>query len=201
MIFWCLKCCGEKEMKRTLARCESVHIHRGKKERIFMTANTTAVTVDQSEDFFRDTGELTLQIPTLPRPTLAELKAKFDWIKSIERDTSPTGPVTLKLATVFRPYETKSINGAEYERRFAPKHKVLLGYQQREWLIEHQKEFPELMALLGKIYIDFPGLVMVREDGNRDIPYACQGDERWDPYWGWVDRGFNRFGRVAIYGK
>ena len=151
-------------------------------------------------DSFRETGELTLQIPALPRPTLAELQAKFDWVKRIERDTSPIEAVTLKLATVLREGE-KSVNGAEYERRLTPKLDLVLGYQQAVWLEEHQDEFSEFMALLGKIYIDFSGLVVVHADGGRGVPYFDQDGERWELYWHWLRGGFRSGGRVAVSGK
>ncbi|MBI4086185.1 MAG: hypothetical protein HY433_03030 [Candidatus Liptonbacteria bacterium] len=84
----------------------------------------------QVGDFFRETGELTIQIPALARPTLAELREKYSWIREengIERDTSPTEAVTLKLGTVLRPDEER-INGAEYERRLAPRLDLTLSY-------------------------------------------------------------------------
>jgi len=153
------------------------------------------------ESFFRATGELTVQIPALPRPTLEQIQAKYSWIASIERDTSPTDPVTLTLGTVLRPEEKGSITGAEYERRLISKLDVALGYQHMEWLLAHQNEFPAFMALLGKIYIDFPGLVVVDDDGSRYVPYCDQGGRRWDAIWGWLGIDFSVFGRVAVSGK
>ena len=41
------------------------------------------------ESFLRNTAELVIRIPALKRPTLAQLQAKYSWIKKIERDTSP----------------------------------------------------------------------------------------------------------------
>lgn len=155
-----------------------------------------AVVRKYSSGVFRDTGELTIQIPALPRPTLAELQKDWSYIKSIERDTSPTEALTLKLATVLREKENP-IGGTEYELRLKPKHGILLGFQHRQWLKEHQSEFPKLMALLGKIYIDFPGLVVVRARGSRVYPYLDDDGERWDGRWDWIDNGFDSFGRVA----
>ena len=147
---------------------------------------------------FRETGEVSILIPALPRPTLAELQAKFPWIKSIEADTSPTEAVTLKFATVLRPEETNAINGAEYERRLTPKFDgTILGYQQAIWLVEHQNEFPELKPFLGKIYIDFTALIVVGADGGRFYPCLLQDDERWDLDWYWLDDDFASHGRVA----
>ncbi len=56
------------------------------------------------EGFLRETGELTLAIPALPHPELGDLRERFPLlrIKRIERDTSPTEPVTLKLSTGLR---------------------------------------------------------------------------------------------------
>ena len=157
----------------------------------------------QVGDFFLETGELTIQIPALARPTPEQLRKKYSWIKEengIERDTSPAEAITLKLGTVLRPDE-KKINGGEYEKRIAPKLNLTLGYQHALWLVEHQDEFPEFMALLGKIYIDFPGLIVVRADGRRDFPYLRDDGRRWYLVWYWVGHGFNRVGRFAVSGK
>src|SRR3989344_1711564 len=152
----------------------------GKKEEMERVGNEMTAFIrngfrTQVGDFFHETGELTIQIPALPRPTLEELQAKFNWVKSIERDTSTTEATTLKLGTVIRTDET-SINGKEYELRLAPKLNVLLGYQHTTWLVENQDKSPELMVLLGKIYIDFPGLVVVGSYGSRSIPCLNDGD-------------------------
>ena len=149
---------------------------------------------------FRETGELSIAIPALLRPTLEELQAKYSWIKSIERDTSPTEAVRLTLATVLHPDE-EPINGPEYERRLVPNLNLVLGVQHALWLIEHQGEFPELMALLGKIYIDFSGIVVVDVGGLRNIPYFHQDVERWRLLWFWFGGGFDRGGRLAVSGK
>jgi hypothetical protein len=148
------------------------------------------------ENFFRETGELVIQIPALPRPTLSNLQVKRSWIKSIERDISPTEPVTLVLATVLRESEG-SINGAEYERRLTPKRDVLLGYQHRQWLLEHQAESPALMALLGKVYIDFPGLVVVGDNCRRFVPNTFQRGDRWGAYWHWLGLDLCQNSRVS----
>ncbi len=146
--------------------------------------------------------ELTIQIPALPRPTLAELQAKFPGlgIKSIERDTSPVEAVTLKLATVLRTNE-ESVGGANYERRIAPKLDIILGFQQAMWLVGHQDEFPAFMALLGKIYIDFSGLVVVTDDDDRHFPYLSQDGTHWRMGWYWIRLGFSRLGRIAVSSK
>ena len=151
----------------------------------------------QIGDFFRETGELTLSIPALPRPTLQELQAKFSWIKSIERDTSPTDAVILKLGTVLRPDEER-VNGTEYERRLVLKPGLCLGYQQAVWPTEHQDEFPAFMALLGKIYIDFSGLVVVDGDGRRRVPCLVRLGLRWHLHWGWLGADLDQSGRLAV---
>lgn len=155
----------------------------------------------QTGNFLRNTGEFTVQILALPRPTLEQLRAKHSWIKSIERDTSPTGPVTMNLATVLRPEETRSINGAEYEHRLTPHLNDLLGFQQLEWLVEHQDENPVFKVLLGKIYVDGPGLVVTDAHDYRHIPYLRQGGQRWELRWYYLGNGFGGHGRVASSGK
>lgn len=152
---------------------------------------------EASRDFLRDTGELTINLPALPRPTLDELQKQYSWITSIERDTSPESPVTLTLATVLKPGE-RYIDSTEYERRLAPKPDVLLGFQHQQWLLTRQDEFPALKPLLGKIYIDFSGIVVRSVDGDRYAPCCRQGCERWFGYWSWFDDEFYDDGRVAV---
>lgn len=157
----------------------------------------------QIDDFFRATGEVTIRIPALPRPTLAELREKYSWIREengIKRDTSPIEAVTLKLGTVLG-IDEKQIAGSEYERRIAPKLDICLGYQHACWLVEHQDEFPELKALLGKVYIDFLGLVVVYAYGHRYFPSLSRHGERWYVDWDWVEGGLCRVERVAVSGK
>jgi hypothetical protein len=153
------------------------------------------------ESFLRNTGELTIRIPALKRPTLAQLQAKWPWIKKIERDTSPEGSVTLNLATILRDAAEGSVNGPEYERRIASSLSRLLGYQHLEWLVAHQDEYPAFMALLGKVYIDFSGLVVVSGRGLRSVPYGNRIGGRWGADWGWLSGGFGRGWRVAVSGE
>ena len=75
--------------------------------------------------------------------------------------------MVFNLATVLRDAAEGSINRPEYERRLASSLSKLLGYQQLAWLVEHQDKYPVFMDLLGKIYVDFSGLVVVDEDGDR----------------------------------
>ena len=151
--------------------------------------------------FFRpteDLGDTVIPIPALPRPTLTELRSKFPWIREengIERDDSPTEAVVLSLGTVLTPSE-KQIGGKEYEgRRLGLA--GCLGYQHGLWLVEHQDEYPAFEALLGQVYIDLTGLVVVRADGGRYFPCLGQYGERWYLYWHWADIDLYSDGRVA----
>lgn len=155
---------------------------------------------EATEDFLRETSDLTITLPALKRPTLEELQEQYSWIKAIERDTSPETPVTLTLATALKPRE-QSIEGSEYERRLAPKQDILLGFQHRQWLLEHQDEYPAFKALLGKVYIDFPGIVVRHDVGTRCVPYCYRDDTRWDGHWLWLDNRFYVNGRVAVARK
>lgn len=168
-------------------------------------AQKLAEVIVSARDDFQFTDELTIEIPALPRSTLEELKERYPWIAKIERDDSPEGPVTLRLATVLKSGED-SVDGATYERRRAPKRGLLLGLQHRDWLLKNQDELPEparaaLRALLGKVYLDFPGISVVREDGDRLCPYASVFGGRWDGRWRWFGSGFDRSGRVAVSSK
>ena len=154
---------------------------------------------------FRETGELTIEIPALRRPTLQEIKATYPWVDRIELDASPTSPVILRLATVLLPRE-EAVNGANYERRLIPHQGLLLGLQHRDWLISHQDELPEpaqsvLKSLLGKVYIDFPGIIVVHSDGVRSFPDCYEDAGRWDGSWHWLDGVFDQYGRLAVSGK
>ena len=152
------------------------------------------------QEFLRFPEELSIQIPALPRPTLNELQAKYNWIKFIKCDDSPEESVTLRLTIVLKSKENR-IDGATYERRLVPLKGQLLGFQHQQWLLEHQNEFPEFMAFLGKVYVDFPGIVVVSGDGRRFYPCLDQGGQRWDGYWRWISLGFGGTGRVAVSSK
>ncbi len=146
----------------------------------------------QVEDFLRETGEVCIQIPALARATLAELMGR------IERDTSPINAVTLRLGTILALHEPR-IDGKEYGRRIMPSLHASLGYQQACWLAEHQNEFPEFMALLGKFYIDFPGLLITQGDGRKYFPYLFQSGKRWDVAWRCVPTPYYQYGRIAFF--
>ena len=148
--------------------------------------------------FFRETGEFKIEIPALQRPTLEGLQGQFSWIKSIEQDVSPTDALGIELGTVLRPDE-EQINGDEYKRRRAGLD--TLGFQHATWLVAHQDEHPEFMTQLGKIYIDFPSLVVVDTGGYRGFPFLSRDGERWVLRWGSLDDGLDQDGRFAVSGK
>lgn len=170
---------------------------RAGKEATFFIRNGFRVQVD---DLFLNTGEVSIEIPALPRLTLAEIQKIFPWVKSIKSDTSPSEVTTLNLATVLRPDESQ-VDGTEYEKRIAPKLDSLYGLQQALWLVEHQDELPAFAALRGKIYIDFSGLVVASEDGYRFIFFLDQCGDRWLVYWRWLGCDFHRNERLALSGK
>ncbi len=150
-------------------------------------------------DYFRESGELRIEIPALPRPTLGELQKKYDFIRSIESDDSPTEPVTLVLGTVLHSGES-SINGTEYEYRL----KSIggkFGYQQGIWLVEHQDELPEFKKLCGEVYIDLPGLIVLGGDGRRSFPCLREYGGRWNLNWFWLGNVFRLDDRIARSGK
>jgi hypothetical protein len=183
---------------------DRLHNNRGLMKKALRTALCPPAIKPASEmiftDLFRDTGELSIQLPALSRPTLEELQSKYDWVVRIERDTSTEEAVTLSLVTVLAAGSTASISGKEYELRIAGHHNSLLGFQHRQWLLAHQDEFPELKALLGKRYIDFPGLVVVNRGGDRSVPCCGRSGSRWDDYWVWLGVEFGVSGRIA-FGK
>jgi hypothetical protein len=178
-----------------------VSLRDGKRAGKEMTAFMQNGFCMQIGDDFRQMEKIAIQIPALSRPTIEELQAQYSWIKSIERDNSPTEAVKLSLATVLRSDETESISGVEYERRLIGKLDLILGYQQAKWLVEHQDGFPDFMALLGKIYIDFSGLIVVNVDGLRYFPYLSQSVKRWYLHWDWFSSDFNPNVRVAVSSK
>ena len=154
------------------------------------------------QETFRETGELQIPIPALERPTSSELRKKLSWIKSITRDSSPISEVTLRLATVLRIGEGDSIDGHEYNRRVMPKHNILLGFQHASWLVDNQDILPgEFRDLLGEVYIDFPGLVVVYEFGGYLIPSLFRQEERWAIRWTPLTDIFQSHGRIAFVGK
>jgi hypothetical protein len=155
----------------------------------------------QIGDYFRNTGELSIKIPALKRYTLEQIQEKHPGMNIVSvEDTSTEEEVTLSLATVLVPSDDGSIEGEEYWKRVVAKLNSLLGIQHRDWLVEHQTEFPEFMALLGKVWIDFLGTIVVRRNGDRNAPDCYQDGSRWRGGWHWLGRDFHGLGRVA-FGK
>lgn len=151
------------------------------------------------QESFRETGELEIQVPALARTETPELRKKFSWIKSVARDTSPFLDVTLRLATVLRIGEGEFVDGYEYNRRFMHKHDLLLGFQHAAWLVENQDTLPaDFRNLLGKVYIDFPGSIVVYELGGKFMPSLFQQEERWAIRWSPVNSDFYPYGRIAF---
>lgn len=148
---------------------------------------------------FRETGEVSIQIPALPRPTLSDLQAKHSLVRSIKKDDSPEEPVMLHLGTLLRQGEER-INGEEYEKRRLSLAEML-GYQHAEWLVQHQDAFPALKALLGKVYIDFPGIVVAGAGGSRFFPCLGSDDGRWCLRLFWTVNDLDRDGRLAVSSK
>lgn len=123
-----------------------------------------------------DTGELNIEIPALPRPTLEELKKEpcvlsLGNLTGVERDTSPIESVTLRLGTLILPGETSpnfmggriprtEVFDAELRLRIAPHLNHLLGLQHADWLVAHQEELPAFVSLFKSKtvhQIDFHG--------------------------------------------
>src|ERR1039458_6656310 len=128
-----------------------------------------------TSDHFRLTGEISIRILALPRPSLEELQERDPWIKAIKQDTSPEESLIFTLATVLRTNEVR-IGGELLMRRLASRPRGLLGYQHLRWLLDHEAEYPEFMALLGKVYIDFPGIIAQDASGIRHFAYCRMGD-------------------------
>jgi hypothetical protein len=141
--------------------------------------------------------EFAIEIPALPRPTLKELQRHNRWINSIERDTSPEGPVALILRSVLG-FGVKLIDGTEYERRLALRQHALLGFQHCQWILNNQMRFPAFMALLGRVYVDFAGIVVCDGIGDRRVPCCLQEKTRWRDSWNCIDAGCSDEARVAF---
>ncbi|MDP3725195.1 MAG: hypothetical protein Q8R20_01855 [Nanoarchaeota archaeon] len=148
------------------------------------------------ESEWREIEELSIEIPALARPTLKELRALCPWIRSIEYDVSPTEVVTLRLGTFLRSGEER-ISHEKYEQRCKPHLASCLGHQHAAWLVEHQDEFPEFMALLGKVYVDFPGIVVLGVGGSRFLACLGQDGKHWGLSWRWTGDGLYSDVRVA----
>jgi hypothetical protein len=161
-------------------------------------------------DFLCETNdEISIKIPALPRPTLADVRGdypcNYPYISKIVRDFSPSGPVTLRLATVLNKGEL-SVGGPEYQRRLVLSGLWrLLGFQQLAWIVAHQDDYPVFLSFLGEFSIDGSALTVIDENGVENTPYICKnnGTGRWDlkfaPIWSPTSR-FDRRCRVATAG-
>lgn len=147
----------------------------------------------------RPVETIAIRIPALPRLTAKGILRRYNLLKSVECDNSPEDEVVFNFATVLRENEN-STPGQEYQTRLASV-EGKLGISQAIWLVQHQDEFPELMAILGKVYVDFPATIAVDVDGNRGVPYLDQDGGRWCVGWGWCGSGFDTRGRIAGSGK
>lgn len=149
------------------------------------------------------TDDIHIWLPALEKPILVELQAEASWIRSIRNDVSPTEQVLLHLGTILLPHEA-FVNGIEYEKRLLPfGTSRLFGHQQLRWLVDNQDRYPILLGLLGEMIIDGPGLVVVAENGDRNIPYICKSGARWGLHWGWPwlhSTKFDRHCRIAFAG-
>ncbi len=143
--------------------------------------------------------DVVIQMPALKRPTLEEIRVSWSYIQRIERDDSTEEPVKLRLSTVLKSTEG-SIDGATYERRLTVLRGKggLLGFQHRQYMLKVQREYPALMALLGKVYIDFPGIIVVNQVGDRCIPYVIRDGMQFVGYWYGLGGDFYGIGRVAV---
>lgn len=151
----------------------------------------------------RISSELNIRIPALPRPTIEELRKRYPSIREsngIEKDVSPTEEVILHLGSVMRDGE-KTISGDEYERRLQSEQFMLLGYQHAKWLVNCQTDHPAFMALLSKVYIDFPGIVVIDQNNRRFVPYLRQKGCYWGIHWNWLGDNVERFVRIAVSKK
>jgi hypothetical protein len=149
---------------------------------------------EKSGIIFRETGELRIEIPALPRPTLEELQEEHPkmGIKSIRRDTSPIGPVSLGLGTVLNPEEFK-IKGVEYVLRLAPIRNILFGYQHSVWLLGNYK-LPAIRNILDEFRLVLPGLIVI--DGNNE--YFTPALHKNSRSWAHLDYGLLQFDRLAV---
>jgi hypothetical protein len=114
-------------------------------------------------NFLEITDELTIPMPALPRPSFEELQRDFPrrMFHKIDRDTSPTTSGTMLLAKVLRPDDGDFISSEAYERRIAFAKDSLLGYQHLRWLLANQGAYPAFQALVGRVWIHFPGIYVI----------------------------------------
>ncbi len=153
--------------------------------------------------------EIVFMMPELKRPTCKEIESNFGAFKSFE-DNSTEEAVMFWLATVLESNKS-SIDGGTYEYRIRKlqMNGSLLGFQHRRWFLENwdnAKAIPNafvraaLKVLSGKVSIDFPGLIVMANYGERNIP-SVYGGKRWHGSWSWIYGGFYRNERIAVSNK
>jgi hypothetical protein len=130
---------------------------------------------DRNKDYFRLTSdEIAIDIPALPRPTLAELQEYG--ICEIVRDDSPEEAVTLRLGLVLDPTEKHLPAHDTYWLRTMRLRSSgrLLGFQHWKWLLKNLDRIKAAAnskvraAVEGCGFsIEFPGTVMRSYDCNR----------------------------------
>lgn len=153
----------------------------------------------QVGDWWRETGELSIQLPALQPPTLEELskEAGYCLFNGIERSTSPTRPVTLKLGTILRADE-EPVDESECDMRLVGKEGLELGYQHGAWIEKHQDAFPQLMAVPdGAFHIRFRGFVPVYSS-RRESAILSKIHGRWYLSMFTAEAPLERNGRIAL---
>lgn len=132
-----------------------------------------------------------IQIPALPRFTIEGLKKETGFPKiqpddrqheaSIWKNTSPESPITLCLLNFLEEKEN-FIRPRAIGERMEPYKDSLLGYQHVKWLVDNQKNIPQLKGLRALIY--FPGTEIILESGHQVIP-CMQHDANfvWSVFW------------------
>lgn len=125
---------------------------------------------EMAESLFRETGELSIEVPACRRPTIPELRWLWPDVLAIEYDESPELPVTLVVGTFLR-VEERAVNGNEYGCRRQAVLSSLLGPQHALLLQEkvNSGRLPELFDFLGKFCLDFFGMVV---RGRRSSGFA-----------------------------
>lgn len=152
--------------------------------------------ITRKERKFREVESLEIRIPAIPKMTAKQILEKYPFLRSVLKDDSPESEVVLTLTTVLEKDEDR-ISGNDYKVRLKSV-RGQLGLSQVVWLVEHQDEFPEFMALPPKICIDFPGTIAVDVQDLQDIPYLYQNNGRWLPRWYWLGRNLDSDCRIAV---
>lgn len=85
------------------------------------------------------------------------------------------------------------IKGEELVRRAREELNANLGQRQVEHLLERQEEIPEEWR---EYYLVFTGTIWCDRGGPRYVPCLYWYGGRWYLYFRWLDRGFDRLGRL-----